>query len=34
VDSRRLFALLQEWAPDPRVRDKILVENPRRCFGF
>jgi predicted TIM-barrel fold metal-dependent hydrolase len=34
VDSRRLFDLLREWAPDPRVRDRILVENPRRCFGF
>jgi 2-pyrone-4,6-dicarboxylate lactonase len=34
VDSRRLFALLETWAPEPRVRDKILVENPRRCFGF
>jgi len=34
VDSRRLFALLEAWAPDERVRDQILVENPRRCFGF
>ena len=34
VDSRRLFALLETWAPDKRVRDRILVENPLRCFGF
>ena len=34
VDSRRLFKLLEAWAPDERVRDKILVENPRRCFDF
>ena len=34
VDSRRLFALLEAWAPDKRVRDRILVENPLRCFGF
>jgi 2-pyrone-4,6-dicarboxylate lactonase len=34
VDSRQLFALLEGWAPEKRVRDKILVENPQRCFGF
>jgi 2-pyrone-4,6-dicarboxylate lactonase len=34
VDSRRLFSLLETWAPEKRVRDKILVENPQRCFGF
>ena len=34
VDSRQLFALLEAWAPDARVRDRILVENPQRCFGF
>jgi predicted TIM-barrel fold metal-dependent hydrolase len=34
VDSRQLFALLEAWAPDARVRDQILVENPQRCFGF
>jgi len=34
VDSKRLFALLEAWAPDKRVRDQILVENPLRCFGF
>jgi 2-pyrone-4,6-dicarboxylate lactonase len=34
VDARQLFGLLEQWAPDARVRDKILVENPQRCFGF
>jgi predicted TIM-barrel fold metal-dependent hydrolase len=34
VDTRRLLALLETWAPDKRVRDQILVENPLRCFGF
>jgi 2-pyrone-4,6-dicarboxylate lactonase len=34
VNSRALWRLLDEWAPDPRVREKILVDNPRRCFGF
>jgi predicted TIM-barrel fold metal-dependent hydrolase len=34
VDSRQLFRLLELWAPDKRVCDKILVENPQRCFGF
>ena len=34
VDSRRLFDLLGEWAPEQRVRDRILVDNPQRCFGF
>ena len=34
VNSRRLLALLEAWAPDARVRDKILVENPQRCFAF
>jgi len=34
VDSRRLFTLLEAWVPDKRARDRILVENPLRCFGF
>ncbi|MFL6573431.1 MAG: amidohydrolase family protein [Burkholderiales bacterium] len=34
VDAQRLFTLLEAWAPDKRVRDRILVENPLRCFGF
>jgi 2-pyrone-4,6-dicarboxylate lactonase len=34
VNSVQLFRLLDEWAPDKRVREKILVDNPQRCFGF
>jgi 2-pyrone-4,6-dicarboxylate lactonase len=34
VNSRQLFNLLEQWAPDERVRQKILVENPERCFDF
>jgi predicted TIM-barrel fold metal-dependent hydrolase len=34
VDSQRVFTLLEAWAPDKRVRDRILLENPQRCFGF
>jgi predicted TIM-barrel fold metal-dependent hydrolase len=29
-----LFDLLGEWAPDPVVRQRILVDNPRRLYGF
>jgi predicted TIM-barrel fold metal-dependent hydrolase len=25
---------LDEWAPDPAARQRILVENPARLFGF
>jgi predicted TIM-barrel fold metal-dependent hydrolase len=34
VDSKQLFALLSEWAPDASLREKILAENPQRCFGY
>ena len=34
VDSSRLWALLQDWAPDARQRARILEENPQRCFRF
>jgi predicted TIM-barrel fold metal-dependent hydrolase len=34
VDSMQLFRLLREWAPDQRLRERILVDNPQRCFGF
>jgi predicted TIM-barrel fold metal-dependent hydrolase len=34
VDSKQLFALLHEWAPEAAVRQKILSQNPQRCFGF
>jgi hypothetical protein len=25
---------LAVWAPDPAIRDAILVENPARLYGF
>jgi predicted TIM-barrel fold metal-dependent hydrolase len=34
VGSVELFNLLAQWAPDEAVRQKILVDNPRRLFGF
>jgi predicted TIM-barrel fold metal-dependent hydrolase len=34
VDDGRLLNLLAEWAPDPAVRRKILVDNPARLYGF
>lgn len=34
VDDGRVFNLLAEWAPDPAVRKKILVDNPARLYGF
>jgi 2-pyrone-4,6-dicarboxylate lactonase len=33
-DTGELLNLLQRWAPDPRVRDQILVDNPARLFGY
>jgi predicted TIM-barrel fold metal-dependent hydrolase len=34
VDDGRVLNLLAEWAPDPAVRRKILVDNPARLYGF
>jgi predicted TIM-barrel fold metal-dependent hydrolase len=34
VGSDELLALLSEWAPDAASREKILVDNPARLFGF
>lgn len=34
VGSIQLFNLLADWAPDPAVRQKILVHNPQNLFGF
>jgi 2-pyrone-4,6-dicarboxylate lactonase len=34
VSSVSLFNLLATWAPDEAVRNAILVDNPRRLFGF
>ena len=29
-----LFDLLTEWAPDPAMRQRILVSNPEALYGF
>jgi 2-pyrone-4,6-dicarboxylate lactonase len=34
VHSTQLFKLLEEWAGDQATLERILVDNPRRCFGF
>ena len=34
IDDGRLLNLLAEWAPDPATRTKILVDNPKRLYGF
>ena len=34
VDDGRLLNLLGEWAPKPATRQKILVTNPARLYGF
>jgi predicted TIM-barrel fold metal-dependent hydrolase len=33
-DDAILFDLLSSWAPDERVRDRILVDNPQHLYGF
>ncbi|WP_257164833.1 amidohydrolase [Bradyrhizobium sp. SRS-191] len=33
-DDALLFDLLSSWAPDTEVREKILVGNPAKLFGF
>jgi predicted TIM-barrel fold metal-dependent hydrolase len=33
-DTGELLNLLTSWAPDPRVRQLLLTDNPRRLFGF
>ena len=33
-DTGRLRNLLKVWAPDPSTRDRILVDNPYRLYGF
>ncbi len=33
-DEAMLLDLLAEWAPDATIRDKILVTNPARLYGF
>ena len=34
VDDGVVLNLLPTWAPDPAVRNKILVDNPARLYGF
>jgi predicted TIM-barrel fold metal-dependent hydrolase len=34
IDDGRFLNQLAIWAPDPFVREKILVENPARLYGF
>ena len=33
-DDAVLFDLLSVWAPDPAVRERILVANPAKLYGF
>ena len=34
IDDGRLFNQLPVWAPDAGIRNRILVDNPRRLYGF
>jgi predicted TIM-barrel fold metal-dependent hydrolase len=34
VDDGRILNLLPTWAPDPKIREQILVENPARLYRF
>ncbi len=34
IDDGRLLNQLPAWAPEPAIRQKILVENPARLYGF
>jgi predicted TIM-barrel fold metal-dependent hydrolase len=34
IDDGRLFNQLAVWAPDPAIRQKILVDNPARLYVF
>jgi D-galactarolactone isomerase len=29
-----MLALLLDWSPDEEVRNRILVDNPARLYGF
>jgi predicted TIM-barrel fold metal-dependent hydrolase len=33
-DAGRLFELFQQWTPDPTARERILVANPAKLYGF
>jgi predicted TIM-barrel fold metal-dependent hydrolase len=34
IDDGRLLNQLPVWAPDPAIRERILVTNPARLYGF
>ncbi len=34
IDDGRVLNLFAEWAPDAAIRAKILVDNPKRLYGF
>jgi predicted TIM-barrel fold metal-dependent hydrolase len=34
IDAGLLLSEFAKWAPDPAVRQKILVDNPARLYGF
>jgi predicted TIM-barrel fold metal-dependent hydrolase len=34
IDDGRLFNQLAVWAPDPEIREQILVNNPARLYEF
>lgn len=34
LDTGQLFNRMVEWCPDPAVRERILVSNPARLYGF
>jgi D-galactarolactone isomerase len=33
-DDAVLFDLLAQWVPDQAVRNRILVDNPSKLYGF
>jgi predicted TIM-barrel fold metal-dependent hydrolase len=33
IDPNGLLSALDDWAPDPQVREQILVDNPARLYG-
>ena len=33
-DGARLFDLLAQWVPEPALRRRVLVDNPRQLYGF
>ena len=34
IDDGRLLNLLPVWSPEPAIREKVLVTNPARLYGF